>query len=125
MNNILHPAIDIKAHVSDDEMDTLFAAYDDDEIDYEIYCSNKDCDVRQKFIDFDIGDEDEMICAALVYATQDNPLIKKFLPIPKCKKCNSELYIKINNRELEEFLREHCHDIIKRFLFQQIMNLGA
>ena len=125
MNNILHPAIDITAQVSDDEMDTIYAAYDDDEIDYEIYCSNKDCGVRQKFIDFDIGDEDEMICAALVYATQVSPFMKTFLPIPKCKKCNSELYIKINNRELEEFLREHCHDIIKRFLFQQVMNLGA
>ena len=106
-------------------METIYAAYDDDEIDYEIYCSNKDCSVRQKFIDFDIGNEDEMIYTALVYATQVSQLMKMILPIPMCKKCNSELYIKINNRELEEFLREHCHDIIKRFLFQQVMNLGA
>ena len=106
-------------------MDTIYAAYDDDEIDYEIYCSNKDCNVRQKFIDFDIGNEDEMIYTALVYAMQDSPLMKMILPVPTCKKCNSELYIRINNRELEEFLREHCHDIIKRFLFQQVMNLGA
>lgn len=113
----------ITPYVQDNEMDIVFDAYDEDEIDYEIGCTNEDCGNVMKFISLDTGDLEETFTAAIMYKSyvEKDPLVLMFDLAPSCKNCGSKLYIKIYNEQLKQFLEDYSDKVIRDFIVRKAL----
>lgn len=108
VNNILRPKLQITSHCSQNEIDRLFAAHDDEDIDYEIKCENPECEFPPiKGLDFDMEEENERdLVFKFLLAS------KGLISSPICKFCGKKVYITIYNEKLRDYLDDHIVEIM-------------